>query len=73
MNLKLNLSEISSYYNKLEVNDKINLEINIPDSYDKTDIDNRLYLKLNLSETSNYYYKLEINDKINLKWNLTDS
>ena len=63
-----NTNEEINKYNDRE--EKINR--NITDSYDKTDIDNKLNLKLNLSEINTYYIKLEINDKIILKWNQVD-
>ena len=88
LNLKLNLSEFteanqqritvdtrlenSILDNKTELTNLINLKRSITDSYNKTEIEDKLNLKLNLSEINNYYNKTYINDTFDTKIQLND-
>ena len=88
LNLKLNLSEFteanqqritvdgrleqSILDNRTELTNLINLKRSITDSYNKTEIEDKLNLKLNLSEINNYYNKTYINDTFDTKIQLND-
>ena len=59
LDLKLNVSVINNYYNKLYIDSLISNYYLKTETYNQTEIDDKLALKLNASLISNYLLKTE--------------